>query len=160
RGRPFVEVPDVLTPILARTHTTGDDRPEPRSSRSPRTRTIQEPLMMRSLAVVFACLATTLMPGVGQAADEPPYTRQEDIIYGRKSGTALTMDVFAPREGANGLGVILVVSGAWVSSKEAMRPRIAQVIPMVERGYTVFAVVHGSQPRFAVPEMLEDLNRS
>jgi acetyl esterase/lipase len=30
----------------------------------------------------------------------------------------------------------------------------------LQRGYTVFAVVHGSQPKFAIPEMLEDLNRA
>jgi acetyl esterase/lipase len=28
------------------------------------------------------------------------------------------------------------------------------------RGYTVFAVVHGSQPRFTVPEIIEDMNRA
>jgi acetyl esterase/lipase len=28
------------------------------------------------------------------------------------------------------------------------------------RGYTVFAVVHGSQPRFTVPEIIQDMNRA
>src|SRR5262249_22749184 len=28
------------------------------------------------------------------------------------------------------------------------------------RGYTVFAVVHGSQPKFTIPEVLEDMNRA
>ena len=31
---------------------------------------------------------------------------------------------------------------------------------MVERGYTVFAVVHGSQPKFTIPEILTDMNRA
>ena len=31
---------------------------------------------------------------VAAAADEAGYTRQEDVIYGRKYGTALTMDIF------------------------------------------------------------------
>ncbi len=31
---------------------------------------------------------------------------------------------------------------------------------MVKRGYTVFAVVHGSQPRFTVPEAVADLSRA
>ena len=36
------------------------------------------------------------------AADDPPFDRKEDVIYGRKFGTALTMDVFTPRKDANG----------------------------------------------------------
>src|SRR5262249_26313217 len=30
----------------------------------------------------------------------------------------------------------------------------------MDRGYTVFAVVHGSQPRFTIPEMIDDMQRS
>jgi acetyl esterase/lipase len=95
---------------------------------------------------------------VAVAADEPPYDRKEDVIYGRKYGTALTMDVFTPRRQPKGLGVILVVSGGFFSSHEAIQP--AFVRPLTGRGYTVFAVVHGSQPRFTVPEIIDDMNRA
>jgi acetyl esterase/lipase len=91
-------------------------------------------------------------------ADEPPYRRTEDVIYGRKHGTALTLDVFTPKENANGLGVVFVVSGGWFSAHEAIS--LALVTPLVERGYTVFAVVHGSQPKFTIPEILEDMHRA
>jgi acetyl esterase/lipase len=30
----------------------------------------------------------------------------------------------------------------------------------LKRGYTVFAVVHGSQPKFTIPEILEDMHRA
>lgn len=30
----------------------------------------------------------------------------------------------------------------------------------MKRGYTVFAVVHGSQPKFTIPEVLADMNRA
>ena len=95
-------------------------------------------------------------PFVG--AEEPTYHRQEDVIYGRKFGTALTMDVFTPKKDAKGIGVIFVVSGGFVSSHDAIQP--AFVRPLTDRGYTVFAVVHGSQPRFTVPEIVQDMNRS
>src|SRR2546428_724276 len=36
----------------------------------------------------------------------------------------------------------------------------AGVEPFLERGYTVFAVVHGSQPRFTIPEILLDMHRA
>jgi acetyl esterase/lipase len=92
------------------------------------------------------------------AADEPSYTRTEDVIYGRKYGTALTMDVLRPKKNANGLGVIWVVSGGWFSSHDNIAPDF--VGPLLDRGYTVFAVVHGSQPKFTIPEILQDMNRA
>ena len=101
----------------------------------------------------LAALSTT-----AKAADEPAFTRKEDVIYGRKYGTALTMDVFTPKKDVNGAAVIFVVSGGFFSSHEAIR--FPQVKPFVERGYTVFAVVHGSQPRFQVPEIVQDMNRA
>jgi acetyl esterase/lipase len=68
------------------------------------------------------------------------------------------MDVFRPKAGGNGAGVVMVVSGGFMSSHEAIRPAFAQ--PLLDRGYTVFAVVHGSQPRYTVPEIIRDMNRS
>jgi acetyl esterase/lipase len=93
-----------------------------------------------------------------QTASAPRYTRTEDVIYGRKFGTALTMDVFRPRQNANGQGIIHVVSGGWFSAHEGVSPGFAA--PFLDRGYTVFAVVHGSQPRFTIPEVLQDMNRA
>ena len=92
------------------------------------------------------------------AADGPDYTRKEDVVYGRKHGMALTLDVFAPKEKANGLGLIFVISGGWFSNHEAIP--VPLIEPLVRRGYTVFAVCHGSQPRFTIPEMIDDLNRA
>jgi acetyl esterase/lipase len=91
------------------------------------------------------------------AADEPS-TRTEDVIYRRKHGTVLTMDVFAPAERPNGAAIVLVVSGSWRSSHDNIRPSFAA--EYVKRGYTVFTVVHGSSPRFALPEILEDIHRA
>jgi len=91
-------------------------------------------------------------------ADEPTYDRKEDVIYGRKYGTALTMDIFTPRKDAQGIGVVLVISGGFFSSHEAINPLFIR--PLTDRGYTVFAVVHGSQPRYTVPEIIQDMNRA
>jgi hypothetical protein len=110
---------------------------------------VQEPPMNLRLAV--ACLGVvSLLPDPPRAkgADDPSYTRKEDVIYGRKFGTALTMDVFTPKR-ANGAAVVLVVSGGFFSSHEAISPPFAR--PLLDRGYTVFAVVHGSQPRYTMP---------
>src|ERR1700679_2861328 len=111
---------------------------------------------MRRLPTLLALVWSIFPIPPATAADEPSYTRTEDVIYGRKYGTALTMDVFKPKHDANGLGVILVVSGGWISSHEGIRE--ALITPLVQRGYTVCAVVHGSQPKFTIPEILQDMN--
>jgi acetyl esterase/lipase len=84
------------------------------------------------------------------------------VIYDRKFGTTLTMDVFQPTN-ANGVGIIFLVSGGWLSSYDT--PNMVTVNPdsiklFLDHGYTVFAVVHGSQPKFIIPEIVEDLQRA
>jgi acetyl esterase/lipase len=93
----------------------------------------------------------------GSAQTNPDYKRTEDVIYGRKFGTALTLDVLQPAK-TNGLGLILIVSGGWFSSHEAINVGFCKVF--LDRGYTVFAVVHGSQPKFVIPEIEQDLHRA
>src|SRR5271157_2489477 len=92
------------------------------------------------------------------SAKGPDFTRKEDVVYGRKYGTALTMDVFTPKVNANGAAVVWVISGGWFSAHEAINP--APVEELLKRGYTVFAVVHGSQPRYTLPEIVADMNRA
>jgi acetyl esterase/lipase len=91
------------------------------------------------------------------ARSSPEFTRTEDVIYGRKFGTALTLDVFQPAK-TNGVGIIFMVSGGWFSSHEAINA--AYFRTLLERGYTVFAVVHGSQPKFTVTEIEADIHRA
>lgn len=116
--------------------------------------------MKRILCAVIAlpCLiASSLFSTQPLAADEA-FTRTEDVIYGRKFGTALTLDVFTPKLNANGAAIVWVVSGGWYSGHEAINA--GAIGEYLRRGYTVFAVVHGSQPKFTIPEVLEDMHRS
>ena len=106
---------------------------------------------MRTLALLLVVAGTA-------SAQDAKFDRKEDVIYGRKFGTALTLDVFTPKGKLNGAGVIFCVSGGWFSSHDNVNPGSYQ--PFLKRGYTVFAVVHGSQPKFAIPEVLEDMHRA
>jgi acetyl esterase/lipase len=111
---------------------------------------------MFSRSLLAAVLAFSLAaPALGQEAS---YTRTEDVVYGRKFGVALTMDVFTPKGPKNGAGVVFCVSGGWISAKEWINPVFVR--PFTDRGYVVFAVVHGSQPKFTIPEVLDDMNRA
>jgi acetyl esterase/lipase len=111
-----------------------------------------------SRLVVAGFVLAWSVPAVVRAADWPGYSRQEDVVYGRKDGMALTMDVIKPTAKTNGAAVIWVVSGGYKSFHEAIQP--AFVGEFLKRGYTVFAVVHGSQPRYTIPDAVADLNRS
>lgn len=87
----------------------------------------------------------------------PPFTRTEDVVYGRKFGMALTLDVIQPPR-PNGFGILMMISGGWFSSHDAINP--GSCAPFLDRGYTVFAVCHGSQPRFIVTEIVPDIHRA
>jgi acetyl esterase/lipase len=117
---------------------------------------------MRKLLLPALVVAWSLGLLGRAGAEDPGATRTADVIYGRKSGMALTMDVFTPKKGANGAAVVLIVSGGWVSDNAAINTAILATFvgEPVKRGYTVFAVFHGSQPRFTVPEAVADVNRA
>jgi acetyl esterase/lipase len=108
---------------------------------------------------LLCCLAGPL---AGQTPDARSYIRKDDVIYGRKDGMALTMDVFTPKKAAKGVGVLFVVSSAFLSARADIDPpgTLPFITALVDRGFTVFAVVHGSQPRFTVPDIVSDVNRS
>jgi len=111
---------------------------------------------MNSLCrAVFVLVAIAVLGGNATGAAD--FTRTEDVIYGRRPGIALTLDVFQPAK-PNGYGLVLMVSGGWFSSHEAINAAWFQTF--LDRGYTVFAVVHGSQPKYQVPEIVEDIHRA
>ena len=114
---------------------------------------------MKSLliSIWLTALLWTLSMVPSPAQTTPKFTRTEDVIYARKVGTALTLDIFRP-EKANGLGVIAVVSGGWFSGHEGINAGAYR--ELLTRGYTVFAGVHGSQPKFQIPEITQDMFRA
>ena len=75
---------------------------------------------------------------------------------------ALTFDVFEPAK-KNGAAIVFIVSGGWLSSHDdttMVHVTPSVYTPFLNRGYTVFAVVHGSQPYFAIPDAILDIHRA
>lgn len=83
--------------------------------------------------------------------------RERDVVYQYVQGVALTLDVFKP-EKPNGLGIIKIVSGGWKSKHAKVKEGFSK--PYTDQGYTVFAVFHGSQPRYKVREIMGFMHRS
>ena len=82
-----------------------------------------------------------------------------DVVYGHKHGMALTMDVYRPWQG-NEIGVLFMVSGGWHSAWAPPKKTMALFKPLLDKGFTVMAVRHGSSPKYIVPEIVQDVRRS
>ncbi|MCW3079575.1 alpha/beta hydrolase [Segetibacter sp.] len=93
-------------------------------------------------------------------AQNPIAFKNTEIIYGRKDGMALTMFKLAPKERSNGKAIISVVSGNWVSSYNYATYLTNRAKIYVDKGYTVFVTMHGSQPRYAINDEIADLKRA
>jgi acetyl esterase/lipase len=112
------------------------------------------------LAVLALADPVHAQPAAPESKAPPTYTRTEDVVYGHHDGMALTLDVFTPKE-PNGAAVIVFVSAEFRSGRDgfALFHPLATT-PFLDRGYTVFAVMHASQPKYTVPEIVEDAHRA
>ena len=119
-----------------------------------------------SLAFIWrlpSLAAVVVAIGFGLAA---PLTAAEDVsitpdvIYGHKHGLAMTFDVYQPEDNANGAGVMFMVSGGWYSVWAPPEKALPIFRPLLAKGFTVFAVRHGSAPKFTVPEAVDDVRRA
>ncbi len=108
---------------------------------------------MRHLAFAIVLIATMALPtdAYAQSREIVP-----DVVYGHKDGMALTFDVFKP-ESPNGAGILFMVSGGWRSSWRDPVEAQSRYAPFLEAGFTVFAVRHGSSPRYNVAEAVDDV---
>lgn len=72
-------------------------------------------------------------------------------------GTAFTLDVFRPAK-PNKAAVVFMMSGGWVSD-HSMLTTLGRGVEQIfgAAGFTVFEVVHGAQPRYKVPEIVEQV---
>ena len=114
-----------------------------------------------ALLALVACACSASVPRIG---DAPARTRQPslttDVVYGHKDGLALTFDVHRPAQ-PNGAGVIVIVSGGWQSSVEMGRLIAQGYCPSLNaKGFTVFAVRHGSSPRYPMSAIVADMRRA
>ena len=83
-----------------------------------------------------------------------------DIVYGHKDGMALVMDVYQPDGDANGAGVADIISGGFNSSLAMQRLHEPAIRQFLDAGFTVFAVRHGSSPRYKVPDAYLDVTQA
>ena len=120
--------------------------------------------MYKVMAFAVLCSLAIIPPVRAAQRKKVPgleVTRQADVIYGRKHGMALTMDVLFPAK-PNGAAVIYAISSGFQSHHGWIEgPRFAKNMSMLtDRGYTIFLVVHGSTPKFTIRENYADIRRA
>jgi acetyl esterase/lipase len=114
-------------------------------------------LAVLAAVLTYACAASTPGPASAPGSRQPSVS--SDVVYGHKDGLALTLDVYRPSR-PNGAGIISIVSGGWQSSVEMSGYIAAYYPPLNERGFTVFAVRHGSSPRYPMSAIVADVRRA
>ena len=107
---------------------------------------------MRTPIAILSALLLSL--ACAQAQQPSDVERIPDVIYAKHDGVALTMDIFRPAK-PNGAAVVKVISGGWNSNHRGISDG-----GWPARGYATFVVVHGTQPRFNVGEIVVDLKRA
>ena len=108
---------------------------------------------MRHVAFAIVLVATLALPGGAYAQSREIVP---DVVYGHKDGMALTFDVFKPQS-PNGAGVLYMVSGGWFSGWRDPAQAQRGYAPFLDAGFTVFAVRHGSSPRYHVADAVDDV---
>jgi acetyl esterase/lipase len=95
---------------------------------------------------------------VKKAASNYP---QIEINYGRKDGLALTMIRVNPKGKSNGKAILLINAGSWISSYQSFENFYnLQSYMYLAKGFTVFNVLVGSQPRYTMADQVTDVKRA
>ncbi len=110
-------------------------------------------LIVRALALVCVLLPVTRAAAV-EVAVKP------DLVYGHKDGLAMTLDVLTPKRGANGAAILYMVSGGWVSRWTPPAQTAGRFQFLLDKGFTVVVIRHGSSPRYHVPDAVSDVRRA
>jgi acetyl esterase/lipase len=84
----------------------------------------------------------------------------DELIYGRKDGVALTMLHVKQRVKSNNKSIILVIAVSCFSSYQQAERTIRPSAMFLDKGFSIFLVILGSQPRYAIPDEIEDLKRA
>lgn len=107
------------------------------------------------LAILLLIFCAATQARAQSQADVVP-----DVVYGHKDGLALTFDVLKPKANANGAAVIFMVSGGWVSSYYPPQQIAFRFKDLLDKGFTVIALRHGSSPKYVIPEIVADVRRA
>jgi acetyl esterase/lipase len=106
----------------------------------------------------FSPYLALLYPVVGYQSG--PGNRVEEMVYGHKDGLALAMLQLSPAGKPNGKAIIRVVAGSWYSNYDMAENYIMGSYDYLQKGFKVFHVMVGTQPRYNMTEQVADVKRA
>lgn len=109
---------------------------------------------------ILLCMLMFATCASAQTATAPQVETIPDVVYGHKDGLALTFDVLKPKANANGAAVIFMVSAGWVSSYSPPQQTAARFKDLLDKGFAVIPVRHGSSPKYFIPDIVSDVRRA
>jgi acetyl esterase/lipase len=110
------------------------------------------------LSITLALILTVC--AVAQVMAQAQTEIVPDVVYGHKDGLAMTFDVIKPKTNANGAAVIFMVSGGWISNYNPPQQTATRFKDLLDKGFTLIAVRHGSSPKYLIPEIVSDVRRA
>ena len=122
----------------------------------------------RRASCLLSAWGAVLSLTLSSMAETAPPSIVPDVVYGHKAGMALTYDVIKPAK-PNGAAVLFMVSGGWVSGWTDPAPLLAKAMEakdrntfgmLLDHGFTLILVRHGSSPYFKVPDAVGDVRRA
>ena len=114
----------------------------------------------RSILPSILCAVALAVCAVAQTGAQAQVEVIPDVVYGHKDGLALTFDVLKPKTKPNGAAVIFMVSGGWVSTYNPPQQMATRFNDLLDKGFTVIPVRHGSSPKYFIPEIVSDVRRA
>ena len=106
--------------------------------------------------IIFLLMLITV--SFNTAIAQQKVTRISDVVYQHKDGMAFVFDMIRPAK-QNGAAILYILSGGWVS-RDAANISTSSYKSYTDKGYTVFIISHGSQPRYNVPEIFSQVQRA
>ena len=107
----------------------------------------------------YVSLFLMFLIGSIRANAESAIDIRADVVYGHKDGMAMIYDVLTPSN-HNGAGIIFVMSGGYYSVWGEPETRARQFSDMLDAGFAVIPLYHGSSPKYLIPEIYEDVSRA
>lgn len=110
--------------------------------------------LMRKFIQVFSLCMVLIFYAEFTFSQDSLITRHQ--VYGHRDGMAMYYDVVEPAD-SNGLGIVLIVSGGWVSDENVLTTNKPFWNVFLENGYTLFQIYHPAHPKYRIPDAFEAL---
>ena len=124
--------------------------------------------MKKIQLLIIAYVLIIIANAEANASSKPSNAAKQDrhVVYGNYSGVALLMDVYYPKK-PNGYGIVQISGSGFTRPLSLDADLLSEwrhvkfhSEPLLDAGYTIFALNHRMTPRFKYPTQIADVQRA